>query len=74
MPLFAYHCTDCGRSNEILRYSSEAGPVHCPHCNSTAMHREFATFAVGSPQPKQAVPCANGDPSSCAGGACPFAN
>ncbi|TVR10800.1 MAG: zinc ribbon domain-containing protein [Planctomycetota bacterium] len=74
MPLFVYHCQDCDRSSEVLRHSSEEGPVHCPHCDSTAMHREFATFSVGSSQPANAMPCGGGDPAACPGGACPFAN
>ena len=34
MPLFEYHCRDCGQQFEILILGGTSEPVRCPHCSS----------------------------------------
>lgn len=35
MPLFEYHCRDCGQQFEILTTGSASKPVACTQCGST---------------------------------------
>jgi putative FmdB family regulatory protein len=32
MPLYEYHCVDCGQRIEVLRRFSDAPLIECPHC------------------------------------------
>jgi len=46
MPLYVYHCPDCGRDQELLRPASQRDePVRCEHCGSEEARRSGASFA-----------------------------
>jgi putative FmdB family regulatory protein len=48
MPLYEYHCKDCGEIFEKLRRMSEADEgVDCPHCESEEVERLLSSFATG---------------------------
>lgn len=48
MPLYEYHCRQCGKSFELLRRMQEADRrLKCPHCGSTGVERQFSTFSAG---------------------------
>lgn len=44
MPLFTFHCTNCGKSFEVL---TNAGTIpECPQCGSKEVIREYAGHAL----------------------------
>ncbi|MGE5489519.1 MAG: FmdB family zinc ribbon protein [bacterium] len=46
MPLYEYHCAECGARFEQLRRMSEAdNPLVCPKCKSERVSRQLSTFA-----------------------------
>ncbi len=46
MPLYAYRCSTCGNSFEMLRRLSQAeDPADCPICGTPTGHREMAAPA-----------------------------
>jgi putative FmdB family regulatory protein len=48
MPLYEYHCRDCGYSFEQLRRIKDADKrLECPKCRSMQVERQFSTFAAG---------------------------
>lgn len=51
MPLYEYTCRDCGHRFEVLqRMGADATGLSCPQCGSTAVGKEFSTFASGGGQ------------------------
>lgn len=74
MPIYEYHCPECGNTFEHLaRRLAEPAPV-CPNCGAKKVEKLLSAFspAVGSgSKAKEGPPCANG--GRCAGGSCPYA-
>lgn len=49
MPLYEYHCDDCGHDFDILRSFSQASePVGCVQCNGPHTRRAISMFAAVS--------------------------
>jgi putative FmdB family regulatory protein len=49
MPIYVYRCSRCEKTSELLvRSAAEERSVRCPECQSDAVERQWATFAVGS--------------------------
>jgi len=48
MPIYEYHCTDCGQDFEkLLRFSdSNANSPECPGCQSENTRKRLSTIAV----------------------------
>jgi putative FmdB family regulatory protein len=47
MPMYEYRCDECGKGFELLRRMSEADfGVACPKCESSAVKRQYSTFAA----------------------------
>jgi putative FmdB family regulatory protein len=46
MPLYEYHCEDCGRESEVLVMSSAA--PECPQCGSNRMSKLLSIVAAPS--------------------------
>ena len=46
MPLYEYHCADCGSRFEVLQRLGQ-GPegLECPDCGKTEVEKEYSTFA-----------------------------
>ena len=52
MPIYGFHCTDCGCMFELQRKIKERDePVNCPDCGSGKTKRELGSFI--SPQFKK---------------------
>lgn len=70
MPLFTYHCADCGAESELLSLSASSTPL-CPSCGGKKMEKLASAFS-----PQRAAAAASAAPrcESCpsAGGACPY--
>jgi putative FmdB family regulatory protein len=48
MPLYEYHCENCGKVFELLRRMSDSDcDVSCPDCRSQKVDRQFSTFSAG---------------------------
>jgi len=46
MPLYEYHCQECGENFEKMVRISEAGnSPECPQCGSPQTHKQISTFA-----------------------------
>jgi putative FmdB family regulatory protein len=66
MPLYEFHCDDCGRDSEVLVRSSDWKGTACPRCGSTRLEKKFSTFAAsgGGADSAPAAAC-TGVPKSC---------
>ncbi|MDY7041050.1 MAG: zinc ribbon domain-containing protein [Chloroflexota bacterium] len=48
MPIYEYHCEDCGQQFEkFVRSSTSNDAIECPHCHSTNVQKGFSTFGMG---------------------------
>ncbi|MCC7373702.1 MAG: zinc ribbon domain-containing protein [Verrucomicrobiales bacterium] len=45
MPIYEFHCEDCGAESEILVRSSDWKGTPCPKCGSKRLKKEFSVFA-----------------------------
>jgi len=46
MPIFEYHCNDCGKKiNVLILNRQESTTLHCPRCKSENLQRLFSRFA-----------------------------
>src|SRR5437868_3597504 len=45
MPIYEFHCEECGKDSEILIRSSDRKSTKCPECGSTKLEKKFSTFA-----------------------------
>jgi putative FmdB family regulatory protein len=45
MPIYEFHCEQCGKDSEILIRSSDWKGTKCPKCGSTKLGKKFSTFA-----------------------------
>ena len=46
MPLYEFHCNDCGKDSEILVRSSNWKGTTCPACQSTKLVKKLSVFAA----------------------------
>lgn len=63
MPLFEYLCKDCGKSSEILLFSSGEEPV-CPNCGGKDLKKLLSAHSSYSGQSSSRYP-GPGDTSCC---------
>jgi putative FmdB family regulatory protein len=49
MPLYEYHCSECGAEFEALVSFSQADAVQCEHCLSPQVERLNSSFAAAVP-------------------------
>lgn len=45
MPIYEYHCADCGQSFEKL-VRRTADLVECPDCHGAQVEQQYSTFAA----------------------------
>ncbi|NTU82018.1 MAG: zinc ribbon domain-containing protein [Chloroflexales bacterium] len=51
MPLYEYHCQECGeRFEKLLRMSDDAKAVRCPACAGASVERLLSSFATSGKQ------------------------
>lgn len=68
MPLYEYRCKQCGKKFEQLVMTGDGAEIRCPHCNATAVEKQFSTFSsAGSKGSSPTPPCGSG-------GCCPGCN
>ncbi len=67
MPIYEFHCDDCGQENEILVRSRQWEGTPCPACGSTRLTKILSTFAasVAGGSSGGGGPTCSGVPSSC---------
>lgn len=47
MPIYNYHCEDCGENFEVLKgVNSENSELKCKKCGSENVKKDFSTFNV----------------------------
>ncbi len=59
MPIYEYHCQECGRDFETL-VLKEGEAVACPACGSRRVGRQLSCFARGNGGPQPLAPAAGG--------------
>ncbi|HXJ58426.1 MAG TPA: zinc ribbon domain-containing protein [Verrucomicrobiae bacterium] len=66
MPIYEFHCEQCGKDSEVLIRSSQWEGTPCPQCGSKRLKKQFSVFASGgtSTGGSGAASC-SGQPSSC---------
>jgi len=69
MPIYEFHCEECGKDSEILVRSADWKNSECPHCSSKKLSKKFSTFASAG---SGAVPSGKmgGGGHGCGGGGC----
>lgn len=51
MPIFEYHCNDCGTEFEVLERSYNVNkPAKCPSCGRQDTKKRFSAFATAGTQ------------------------
>ncbi len=66
MPMYEYHCPECGHRFEILqRLGAGAEDVICPRCGRAKPDKQFSTFASSAASAGGAVAGGGG---GCGGG------
>ncbi|MGV3773272.1 MAG: FmdB family zinc ribbon protein [Verrucomicrobiales bacterium] len=63
MPIYEFHCNQCGSDSEILVRSSNWEGTECPSCHSQKLEKKLSTFA--SSIAGDAAPQCSGVPTSC---------
>jgi len=64
MPIYEFHCEQCGKDSEILVRSTEWEGTPCPKCDSTKLTKKLSVFA-SSVAGSGAEPSCTGQPKSC---------
>jgi len=65
MPIYEFHCEQCGRDSEILVRSTDWKGTTCPHCGSERLVKQFSVFASASGGDADAPSCGSGSGSGC---------
>ncbi len=42
MPLYEYHCTNCGENTELLQKMSDEPATKCPHCSKDNLIKQVS--------------------------------
>lgn len=64
MPLYEFHCEQCGRDSEVLVRSTRWQGTPCPRCGSTKLSKKLSVFTAGGDAEEPLPPC-SGDPGAC---------
>jgi putative FmdB family regulatory protein len=64
MPIYEFHCEDCGRDSEVLVRSVKWEGTECPRCGSVRLAKKLSVFA-SSTGGESAQPECSGQPRSC---------
>ena len=74
MPIYEFHCEECGCDSEVLARSVKWEGTECPRCGSTRLTKNISVFAssttgAGTPpecsgQPRSCGRCGTGKPHS----------
>lgn len=64
MPIYEFHCENCGKDSEVLVRTLNWEGTPCPKCGSTRLEKKLSTFA-SSVAGQAGDPSCTGKPSSC---------
>jgi putative FmdB family regulatory protein len=64
MPLYEFHCEQCGKDSEVLVRSTRWEGTPCPHCGSRRLEKRLSVFAAGQAGAEEAPAC-TGNPGAC---------
>lgn len=45
MPIYEYHCQDCGYDEEVIQKMSDAPLTQCPHCGKHTFEKQVSASA-----------------------------
>lgn len=65
MPIYEFHCAECGRDSEVLVRSTDWEGTPCPHCGSKQLRKKLSLFAAGGGEDPGTEPACSGNPASC---------
>ncbi|MBM3830274.1 MAG: zinc ribbon domain-containing protein [Verrucomicrobia bacterium] len=65
MPIYEFHCADCGQDSEVLVRSSHWEGTPCPNCGSKKLTKKFSTFASANTSGSGEAAACTGQPNSC---------
>jgi len=66
MPIYEFHCEDCGADHEVLVRSTKWQGTPCPACGSVRLTKQLSSFAsaVAGEGGGESAAC-TGQPRSC---------
>jgi putative FmdB family regulatory protein len=64
MPIYEFHCAQCGKESEVLVRKSDWEGTVCPHCGSTRLTKKLSVFASSAGAGEEGPAC-TGQPRSC---------
>jgi putative FmdB family regulatory protein len=72
MPIYEYHCSDCGENFSALVFSQkDRDELACPKCQSRALDKLMSAASVAMAPSAAPASCPSGaDPASCPYGSC----
>ena len=66
MPIYEYHCDDCGTDFEkLLRRATDSEKLCCPSCGEKHLSRRLSTFAAHSGASRNDSPASMCPPGMC---------
>jgi putative FmdB family regulatory protein len=71
MPIYEYHCSECGSTFEELVLAKQSEAVKCSGCGSSEVERKFSTFAAQTSNGSTASKAPSFEGGSCGCGAGP---
>ncbi|MBN2144379.1 MAG: zinc ribbon domain-containing protein [Candidatus Aureabacteria bacterium] len=73
MPVYEYHCDECGHSFSHLARTLSDKAKTCPECGKSRIQKQFSTFGI-SLSKGHTDPCFQGNcsTSACPTGTCPL--
>lgn len=46
MPIYAYKCSSCQNTHEVLQKVSDGAPAACPHCSAGPLQKVLAPVGI----------------------------
>jgi putative FmdB family regulatory protein len=68
MPIYEFHCEQCGHDSEQLVRSTDWQGAKCPHCGSAKIAKKFSTFAATGAAESSPGKSSGGGHRCCGGG------
>jgi putative FmdB family regulatory protein len=66
MPIYEFHCQECGKESELLVRTTDWSEAECPHCHGHKLEKKLSVFAAASGEGAGAdYPACTGQPGSC---------
>ncbi len=65
MPIYEFHCGECGQESELLVRSMNWAGTPCPHCGSLRLEKKLSVFASKVEGGANEATACSGVPISC---------